>query len=254
MFTLLAVCRTRRNLTHTTSWMVSLQRENRNWLGMRAFYHSCGGSLISGSWIVTAAHCLYNRNEPLRAVAGTDNLNSMYRAQVRGIARQIVHPRFNFTTYDNDIALLKVDQPFNLDSPFSQVNTVCLSQNIPILPYDIGTICGFGSRAFQAQTRTHLYETQIAIVERRTCNRSFEGAITNNMICAGGMIANRRDACSGDSGGPLTLDSDQGRVVLAGVVSFGQDCARASFPGIYTNVQNYFEWILSNIDESPEIV
>lgn len=232
--------------------MVSLQREKGSWYGLKAFYHSCGGSLISASWIVTAAHCLYNRDEPLRAVAGTDNLNFLYRAQIRDASKEIIHPKFDITSYDNDIALVKVNQPFNMESSFSHVATICLSPQIPILPYDIANICGFGSRAFHAKTRSHLYETQIAIIDRKTCNRSFEGAITRNMICAGGMIANKRDACSGDSGGPLTLEGDDGRTLLAGIVSFGQDCARAHFPGIYTNAQVYYDWILSNIDEPLE--
>jgi transmembrane serine protease 11F len=234
--------------------MISLQREKSNWYGIKSYYHSCGGSLITDSWIVTAAHCLYNRDEPLRAIAGTDNLNFLYRAQVRDIVKQRIHPKFDIATYDYDIALIKVNHPFDLDSSFSHVGTVCLSPMIPILPYDIATICGFGSRAFQARTRTHLYETQIAIVDKRTCDRSFDGRITKRMICAGGMIANKRDACSGDSGGPLTLDLDDGRKVLAGIVSFGQDCASDHFPGVYTNTQIFYNWIQNNIDEPLEVV
>lgn len=233
-------------------WMISLQREKSNWFGYNAYYHSCGGSLITNSWIVTAAHCLYNRDEPLRAVAGTDNLNFMYRAQVRDIVQQIIHPNFDIATYDNDIALLKVSEPFNLDSTFSHVGTVCLEQDEQVLPYDIATICGFGSRAFHAKTRSHLYETEIAIIDRHTCNRAFGGMITDNMICAGGMIANKRDACSGDSGGPLIMDtSGNGQMSLVGVVSFGNDCAVQGYPGIYTKLSNYYDWILGNIDEHP---
>lgn len=238
--------------------MISLQRERGGWFGFKAFYHSCGGSLISNSWILTAAHCLYNRDEPLRAVGGADNLDFLYRAQVRSTSRQIIHPDFDITTYNNDIALVKVDQPFNLQSTFSRVGVVCLEPSLEVLPYDIATICGFGSRAFHEKTRTHLYETDIAIIDQRVCNRSFSGMITDNMICAGGMIANKRDACSGDSGGPLVMDvvtdsddgSSQEHVSLVGVVSFGNDCALKNYPGIYTRVSNYYDWILEQIDES----
>lgn len=237
--------------------MISLQRETSAWYGYKDFYHSCGGTLITPSWLLTAAHCLYSRDEPLRAVGGTDNLNFLHRAQIRSTARQIIHPNFDITTYDNDIALLKVDQPFNLKSSFSHMGVACLEPSLPLLPYDIATICGFGSRAFHERTRSRLYETGIAIIDQKVCNRSFGGMISKNMLCAGGMIANKRDACSGDSGGPLLMDvpnnddpeDEHEHVTLIGVVSFGNDCALQNYPGIYTRVSRYYDWILNNIDE-----
>lgn len=228
--------------------MVSLQREKGFWFGFKGYYHSCGGSLLTRSWIITAAHCLYNKDEPLRAVAGTDNMNFLYRAQLRSVAKTIMHPKFDITTYDNDIALVKVAHPFNLDSTFSHVGPICLEQGIDVVPYDIATICGFGASAFHQKARTHLYKTDIAIIDTNTCNSSFSNAITENMICAGGMIEKKRDACSGDSGGPLQMDMD-GHISLVGLVSFGNDCALKGYPGIYTRVDNYYNWIVKHLDE-----
>lgn len=205
--------------------------------------------MITPSWILTASHCVYSRDEPLRAVAGTDNLNYLYRAQLRTVSQIIMHPKFDIETYNNDIALLKVNEPFQLGSTFSRVGTICVESGIPIIPYDIANICGFGASKFHNNARTRLYETDIAIIDQKTCNESFDGAISKNMICAGGMIANKRDACSGDSGGPLQMEVGQ-HVTLIGIVSFGNSCAMDGFPGIYTRLGNYYEWIIKTIDEA----
>lgn len=47
-----------------------------------------------------------------------------------------------------------------------------------------------------------------------------------------------RDACTGDSGGPVTQAE-----ILVGLVSFGHGCGRAQFPGVNTRVANYIVWI-----------
>lgn len=107
-----------------------------------------------------------------------------------------MHPEFDITTYDNDIALLKVSRPFNLESTFSHVSAICFERDVIVEPYDIATVAGFGANAFHEKSRHHLYKTDIAIIDQRVCNESFNYKITNNMLCAGGMISNKRDACT----------------------------------------------------------
>ena len=61
-----------------------------------------------------------------------------------------------------------------------------------------------------------------------------------------------KDACSGDSGGPLTVESGDGEdgapQVLVGVVSAGVGCGRPMLPGIYTRISMYTEWVKTMVD------
>lgn len=228
--------------------MVSLQRAKTYWFGIKSYYHSCGGSLISASWIVTAGHCVLGGDESIRAVAGTDNLKRLGAAQTRMVTKIIPHPEFDRKIFNNDIAMMKVEPPFDINTANSQlVNTICLERDTMLEAYDIATVAGFGAKAFRKDVQTHLFKAEIAIVDHQTCDNSFEHSITDNMICAGGMVPSKRDACTGDSGGPLMMESNE-RWTLIGVVSFGNDCASKGYPGIYTKVSNYYDWIYDNID------
>lgn len=65
------------------------------------------------------------------------------------------------------------------------------------------------------------------------------------MICAIDRRSNdnsRSDACFGDSGVPLIMDSGGEDKILAGVTSFGQSCG-GPHPSVYTAVYNYLDWI-----------
>lgn len=73
--------------------------------------------------------------------------------------------------------------------------------------------------------------------------------ITPNEICIGDL-AGGRDSCLGDSGGPALVQRD-GEWFLLGVVSWGTGCAVAGYPGVYTFVPSYFDWILSVATDAP---
>lgn len=68
------------------------------------------------------------------------------------------------------------------------------------------------------------------------------------MLCAGYVGEDPKDACSGDSGGPLhvLLNEDPGQYQIVGIVSWGEGCARPNTPGVYTRVNQYLSWIKEN--------
>ncbi|KAF2888616.1 hypothetical protein ILUMI_14533, partial [Ignelater luminosus] len=76
--------------------------------------------------------------------------------------------------------------------------------------------------------------------------------IQANQLCAGGVQG--KDACEGDSGGPLIrsyLDKIEGRTqwYQEGVVSHGSKCGLHSYPGIYTRITRYVNWIIHQIED-----
>jgi len=68
--------------------------------------------------------------------------------------------------------------------------------------------------------------------------------LSERQLCAG---RGGTDTCQGDSGGGMVANNLDGRWTLVGVTSFGVDCARPDFPGVYTRVDQYLDWIRSNV-------
>ncbi|KAF3836505.1 hypothetical protein F7725_029063 [Dissostichus mawsoni] len=139
-------------------------------------------------------------------------------AAYRTIRRILLHPQYDQFTSDYDIALLELSAPVFF--------------NDLVQPFTTGTNCyvtGWGVLMEDGELASRLQEAPVKIVNRNTCNKLYDDAVTPRMLCAGNLHGGV-DACQGDSGGPLVCLERGRRWFLAGIVSWGEGARGRTVP------------------------
>lgn len=223
----------------------------------------CAGSLLNDQFLLTASHCVYGFRKERISVRLLEHDRKMSHLQKidRKVAEVTTHPKYNARNYDNDIAVIKLDEPVE----FNEVlHPVCMPTPGRSFKGETGIVTGWGalkvggptSDTLQVGTSQllsvehfsnlfgHLQEVMVPILSQDECRKSRYGnKITDNMLC-GGYDEGGKDSCQGDSGGPLHIVPNGTREhQIAGVVSWGEGCAKAGYPGVYARVNRYGTWI-----------
>lgn len=210
----------------------------------------CGASLINNDYVVTAAHCVRRlKRSKIRVILGDHDQTVINDSEsvMRAVSSIVRHRHFDVNSYNHDIALLKLRKPVVFSKT---VRPVCLP------PEDLdpagmtGIVVGWGRTSEGGTLASVIQEVQVPILTLSQCRNSKykPSRITANMLCAGKGV---QDSCQGDSGGPLLVNSGgDDKYELVGIVSWGVGCGRPGYPGVYTRVNRYTDWVKRNMRDT----
>ena len=196
--------------------------------------HVCGATIIAPNICITAAHCTDGWfADMLQIKTGiTDRKEAGSVVRVKTIHQ---FPEFNLSNYSGDISILVTDQPIKFNHKAQPIKLPEQNEDVPADTIAFASGWGIDESGHISEV---LKAVPIVVFPRDECLAKFGPKRFSKVNLCGGDHFDLKDACGGDSGGPLIFNGK-----LIGVVSWGYGCALPDYPGVYTNVAVFRDWI-----------
>lgn len=217
-------------------------------------FHFCGATIITGHFVLTAAHCVAGRvTSTFVIIPGITQLS------VGGIRhpvqRIVVYPNYNSITMQNDIAIVETGDVMvfsNLVNPALLSTDVVeggvtasftgwglTSVSIPISAFITNTKINFMYQFPVGQNPDMLQRIQVDTISNDECREQLTDSAARNIfdssICTATVAG--QGTCHGDSGGALLLGD-----TVVGISSWNLPCGLGR-PDVFVRVSNYVPWI-----------
>lgn len=223
-------------------------------------YYSCGGSFVSTTQVVTAAHCFYDdKGKRLTSASAAPGDGTTWPLSFVSASKIEVHAQYSPSAESYDIALI------TLSKPIAGVATVSIPTSTQWASLTSAgskvKSAGWGTTSSGGSSPDDFLVADLTVIPDSVCGNSGatykvgsltyhglgSGFIASQMLCAGGATASGKpiDTCQGDSGGPLVSGT-----TLVGIVSWGYGCGGYDegepitlTPGVYTRLATFLPWL-----------
>lgn len=211
------------------------------------FSFVCGGSIISRTRILTAAHCVIEGRLFFVKAGSSSIFGTAYR-----VGKVTKHPEYDDNTFEYDFAILELKNRIELN-PQTQPIKFANAKDVDIPDGSMLEVFGWGYTQNSEESSGQLRKVEVAKYNQKKCEKDVKETalkyfpeevplnVTKTMICAG-YEEGGKDACQGDSGGALVYNN-----VQVGVVSWGYFCGYPKSPGVYAKVSVVSKWIEENM-------
>ena len=198
----------------------------------------CGGTLVAPTKVVTAAHCMVGESpNGVRVVGGRTYLNGT-NGTVSRVSKIWINPGYTDATNGDDVAVLTL----STSMAYTTAKYVSSSDTGVYAAGTTARILGWGTTSENGGSSNQLRTATVPVVSDADCTSSYgSDFVPTDMVCAG-FTSGGTDTCQGDSGGPLLIGG-----ALAGITSWGEGCAEAGHPGVYTRLTAFSDLVTEQV-------